>query len=278
MTAIYKIRNVVNGKFYVGSTVDTRVRFQCHRRQLRKGKHHCLPLQYAWNKYGEDCFKFEVVEKVESADQLFEIENRWLEEHHGKPHCYNVSKCADAPMRGLKFSREHRNKISAANMGKQNALGYKRTPEECEIIRQRGRVKKNFLGRKHTDEAKAVMSEKAKGFQRRLGQTNSEEHNARISAANRGKKRSPEHIEKIRQRMIGTSYAKGRIVTPEQRALFHKAIVESTTGLEFESVKAAAAHFGIDRPNLSRTLANGGLVKRGVNAGLCFRYKDTLPA
>ena len=278
MTAIYKIRNVVNGKFYVGSTVDTRVRFQCHRRQLRKGKHHCAPLQYAWNKYGEDCFKFEVVEKVEAADLLHAIENRWLEEHHGKPYCYNVSKCADAFMRGLKFSDDHKAKIAAANMGNKSSLGYKRTPEECEIIRQRARTKKNFLGRKHTDEAKAVMSEKAKGFQRRLGHTNSPEHRARQSAGMRGIPKSPEHIEKIRQRMIGTSYAKGRIVTPEQRALFHKAIVETTTGLEFESVKAAAAHFGIDRPNLSRTLANGGIVKRGVNAGLCFRYKDALPA
>ena len=62
MGVIYKIRNVVNGKFYVGSTINQKDRFRNHRRLLRKNRHHCAHLQAAWNKYGEDCFKFEVIE------------------------------------------------------------------------------------------------------------------------------------------------------------------------------------------------------------------------
>ena len=53
MNAIYKIRNLVNGKFYVGSSVNTRVRFQNHRRHLRRGTHHCRPLQNAWDRYND---------------------------------------------------------------------------------------------------------------------------------------------------------------------------------------------------------------------------------
>lgn len=272
MTAIYKIRNLINGKFYVGSSVDVRVRFQTHRRNLRKGKHHCQPLQRAWDKYGEECFKFEVVEKVATPDDLFTAENRWLDEHHGKPYCYNLSKCADAFMRGMKFSDEHKAKISAAVTGNKSSKGYKRTPEECEIIRQRARGRKNFLGRKHTEESKAKMSEASKGKQRRLGHTNSPEHRARISAANKWRKLSSEHAEKIRQRMIGTSYAKGRIVTAEMKARFEKPVVEVTTGLTFQSVNAAAEHFGMNRPNISRTLKNDAPLKRGPKKGLHFRY------
>lgn len=273
VTAIYKIRNIVNGKFYVGGTVDARVRFQSHRRLLRRGAHHCQPLQYAWNKYGEEAFKFEVVEDVDRREALFDAEDRWLAEHHGKPHCYNVSRCADSPTRGTTLSDTHKARISAANMGNQSAKGAIRPDEEREAIRQRKIGNINFRGRKHTEESKAIMSEKAKGFKRRLGHTNSPEHRARISAANKGRVISPEHVEKIRRRNKGNSYAKGRIVSAEQRAIFHKAIIETTTGIEFESVKAAAEHFGINRPNLSRILGTGGRWKRGTHAGLHFCYK-----
>lgn len=226
MAGIYKIRNLANGKFYVGSSVDTRVRFQTHRRQLRKGTHHCRPLQYAWDKYGEDCFKFEVVERVASPDDLHAAENRFLVEHQGRPHCYNTGTRAGAA----------------------------------------------FLGRSHTDEAKASLAAAHKGKQHRLGHTNSPEHRASQSASMRGIKKSPEHVEKIRQRMIGTSYAKGRIVTEAMRAERGRAVIEITSGANFISVAAAAEHFGLQRANVVRALRNGCALKRGPHAGLHFQY------
>ena len=224
MSAIYKITNLVNGKFYVGSSVRPRTRFGEHRRTLRTGEHHCGHLQRAWNKYGEANFRFEVVEHVDG--DLAAAEERWLAEHHGKPYCYNIGRVPGAA----------------------------------------------FLGRKHTAAAKAKVSKAQKGKQHRLGHTNSPEHRARISAAMKGKKKSQEHVEKIRQRMIGTAYAKGHTVSAEVRALTAKRVAEITSGTEFASVAAAAAHYGIERPNLIRTLRNGGIVKRGPHAGLHFRY------
>lgn len=96
----------------------------------------------------------------------------------------------------------------------------------------------------------------------------------RISEANKGKKLSPEHVEKIRQRMFGTSYAKGRIVTAEMRARFERPVMELTSGLTFLSVGAAASHFELDRPNVSRALRNGGPLKRGPKKGLHFSYLE----
>jgi group I intron endonuclease len=96
---IYKIRNVVNGHFYVGSTVDSRKRFWAHRRDLRLNRHACIHLQRAWNKHGEDCFKFEVIQQLLSKEELFPAEQKLLDENFGKEHCYNTAKFADAPMR-----------------------------------------------------------------------------------------------------------------------------------------------------------------------------------
>lgn len=96
---IYKIRNVVNNKFYVGSTVDSRKRFWAHRKALRLGNHDSAYLQRAWDKYGEDRFKFEVVEQFDTKEELYPAEQKWLDEHFGKDHCYNCSPNADTPMR-----------------------------------------------------------------------------------------------------------------------------------------------------------------------------------
>lgn len=233
MPVIYKIRNVVNGHFYVGSTVSARVRFQTHRRQLRSGSHHCQPLQRAWDKYSEDAFKFEIVETISDGCDVLKIENRWLGEHHGMPHCYNVSRVAGAPM----------------------------------------------TGRVHSEETRSIISATQAGAQHRLGHANTAEHRGKISAAMKGKKKSPEHVEKIRTRMLGTAYAKGRIVTEEMREARYRPVIEITTGLEFKSAIFASDHFGMQRSNLIRAIRQGGPIKRGPNAGLHFQYleKHALP-
>ena len=60
----------MNGKKYVGSAVNFKRRRRKHRKSLRKGTHHSPHLQNAWNKYGEDNFKFDVLEYVEDLKEL----------------------------------------------------------------------------------------------------------------------------------------------------------------------------------------------------------------
>lgn len=66
---IYKITNIINGKCYIGQAKDYKVRFQGHKLQLRKNEHENQHLQYAWNKYGEDAFTFEVLEFAEDYNE-----------------------------------------------------------------------------------------------------------------------------------------------------------------------------------------------------------------
>ena len=173
---IYKIRNVINGNFYVGSTVDSRKRFWAHRKALRLGTHDCIHLQRAWNKYGEDCFKFEIVEQLAAREELYPTEQKWLDEHFGKDYCYNVAAHADSPMRDA--SPEVRAKLAERTKAWLEREGHPRQ------------------GVSHTDESKAQMSETRKGKAAgkdhyRYGKTVSEEVRKKIGDAQRGVPKAP---------------------------------------------------------------------------------------
>jgi group I intron endonuclease len=58
---IYTITNLLDGKYYVGSSLDLTKRLISHRTKLKNNNHINKYLQNAWNKYGEANFKFEVV-------------------------------------------------------------------------------------------------------------------------------------------------------------------------------------------------------------------------
>ena len=76
---VYKIKNIVNDKFYIGSSKDIKNRWKQHKDQLRANKHGNAYLQNAWNKYGEKNFTFEVIEECEPSIQ-FEREQYYLNE------------------------------------------------------------------------------------------------------------------------------------------------------------------------------------------------------
>jgi group I intron endonuclease len=60
-SGIYQIRNLVNGKRYIGSAKRFSKRWSVHLSNLRRGVHHSPALQSAWIKYGEGSFAFEVL-------------------------------------------------------------------------------------------------------------------------------------------------------------------------------------------------------------------------
>ena len=89
---IYKIINLKTGKFYLGSSVNIAKRFAQHLCDLRGNRHHSIYLQRAFNKHGEGCLKFQVVELCDKSF-LKEREQAYL---RSLDYCnsYNVSKTA----------------------------------------------------------------------------------------------------------------------------------------------------------------------------------------
>lgn len=135
---VYRIRNLLNGKKYVGSTMNCATRMYFHINRLRKGTNSSLKLQKTFTKYGEDAFVFEIIEHC-TANNLLEREQHYLDQ---RPE-YNISFTAGpktryglksspehrarmsqalkgrvSPMKGKKFTAEHKRKIGMANSGK----------------------------------------------------------------------------------------------------------------------------------------------------------------
>ena len=230
-SGVYRIINRLNGKEYIGSSVDTPARWKGHRRMLRSGQHHSRYLQRAWNKYGEAAFLFEVVEPC-PPDQLLVVEQRWLDKVGPD---YNISLVAGSVL-GIKrgpLSSEHRRNVSMALKGHPSRIGVKDSPE----ARARSLRSISHLGRPlsaahraaisagnrgkthgpHTEAYKRNMSRLLKGrpsptkgtvtsaeTKQKLsaalkGRRFSEEHKAKIAAALRGKPKSAEQVAKMRE-------------------------------------------------------------------------------
>lgn len=273
---IYKIRNVVNGKFYVGSAVDTRTRFRQHRKLLRKGTHHCKHLQAAWNKYGEDAFKFEVVEHVGCREQLESREELWLTEHVGKPYCYNTGRSARAPWRGTKGSglspmtgttisdeRKQHLRESALEQWKTSdpRTGRKHSPETIEKIKAKvhaalseGRGGK-FIP---SEETRAKMSASLKGNQNAKGHVRSEEHRRKLSEAQMGNQHwaGRSHSEESKSKM-GQAV---RMISPEGEVT----VYPRTTAIKEQ--------LGIFLPTVLRSVRSGKPLTKGPYKGWRFEY------
>jgi len=72
MGCIYQIINV-------GSAIDFRKRKSQHLSHLRKNKHHSFKLQNSFNKYGEECFLFTVLQNDIIKEDLLSVEQKYLD-------------------------------------------------------------------------------------------------------------------------------------------------------------------------------------------------------
>ncbi len=85
VACIYKILNIKNGKFYIGSTNDFYRRRSQHKSDLQNNKHSNQYLQNAWNKYGQDSFTIKIIEKIKNIDEQLQKEQSWID----KTQCFN---------------------------------------------------------------------------------------------------------------------------------------------------------------------------------------------
>lgn len=92
---VYGITLLLDGRVYSGSSVECEARLRHHRNDLRRGIHPNPYLQAAWNKYGENNFLFEVVEKVQDKIWLRAREQAWI--NRTQKSSFNLSMCAWTP-------------------------------------------------------------------------------------------------------------------------------------------------------------------------------------
>ena len=170
-SGIYQIRNLVNGKVYIGSTINLNKRKLKHFNLLKNNKHDNSHLQSSFNKHSEQNFIFEVIEEVQEKTNLIEREQFYLDAL--KPE-YNICKIAGNTL-GTKRSVETKMKMSEAQKGE----------------------KHHFFGKNHSKEAKQKMSESKKD--KHL----SEETKQKISQSNCGNHHSEETKQKMSEAFKG---------------------------------------------------------------------------
>ena len=163
---IYKVTNRVNGKIYVGQTVQgLRARQNDHRRKAfvhgSKGHFHA-----AIRKHGFDSFSWEIIDRAESRDELNQKEKWWIEhlDTMNPSRGYNLKSGGDQP----RFTEETKRKIGDAGRGIRRSEEFK-----ANLRRIESGSGNPFFGKKHTDEAKKKNRE-----------------------AHIGRKLTPEHVAK----------------------------------------------------------------------------------
>ena len=202
---IYKTTCLINHKIYVGQHLQCASGFDGY---LGSG----LKIINAVKKYGKENFIRETIDNCTSAN-INEREIYWIAElsatnpkigynlAEGGGGIVGVKFSKETKMRmsimrkgqrkGIKFTEEHKRKISEAK------LGIKRSEE---TIRK---MSKSNIGKKHSEETKRKISQASKGNKNLLGYIFSEESKRKISASLKGRIFSEDHRRKLHQVNIG---------------------------------------------------------------------------
>lgn len=84
---VFQVKNTVNGKVLLGSSLNLEGPLNSHKFMLTIGRHRNEALQKDWNGFGGDKFVFEILEQVKVSDdpnfnlsdELTLLEQIWIE-------------------------------------------------------------------------------------------------------------------------------------------------------------------------------------------------------
>lgn len=148
-SGIYKIKNLINGKVYIGQSSRLNSRWGAHLCSLRANCHYNPHLQNSWNKYGEKAFSFSISflcpeEELNFYEQLSidsypkdSLYNMGLvisqvgenNSFYGKTHKESSKEKMRKAKLGKKLKPQHKEKIRATLWGNTRCRGYKHSEE-----------------------------------------------------------------------------------------------------------------------------------------------------
>lgn len=186
---VYRIRNVVNGKFYIGSAASMRRRAYLHQWSLKRGDHHSRQLQRAWNKHGHEAFVFEPMLFCAREDRT-EYERKAIEAFQTADPAvgYNGTGKVLNPDHDVVWTPERRKAHADARRGKPLFHGNPITTANMLAAVRRG-TEHHMFGRSHSESSKKKISENRSGIPA---------WNRGVPSPRKGIPRSPEVIEKMR--------------------------------------------------------------------------------
>lgn len=192
-SGIYIIKNIINGKIYIGSAVNLVRRLKYHKWGLDKNIHYNIYLQRAWVKYGESAFVFEKYLFCDKKDLIFyeQLTIDAMIVRYGRENIYNLCLTAGSTL-GRMHSDETKRKIGLKSKGRWTGKYHTEETKRRMSIAQTGRT--------FTQEAREKMSKTRMGrpgyWLGKKRPPRSSEWQDKLTASSRGRK-MPEHVKKI---------------------------------------------------------------------------------
>ena len=151
---VYKITNTLcpEGKYYIGYSCNINRRWGIHKSTLRGGYHCNIRMQRAYEKYGSECFDYEILQECENEEEAKNIELSYLEDLTIRDKLYNLHYNSS----GGDLMTYHPNKEQIIERMKntQKEQISKMTKEERQERWGQSGEKNGMYGRTHTDEVK----------------------------------------------------------------------------------------------------------------------------
>jgi group I intron endonuclease len=174
---IYKIENKINGKCYIGQTIEPSKRWSKHKygmRRVKQGKKSkdIQAIHYALAKYGVKNFTFKIIEEVDTQEEANNRETYWVSYYNSLKNGYN---CTKGGMNAPK-TEEWKRKVKETRM-KNGGYG----KEWVQKIKET-RMKNGGYG--HSEETKKYLSDNWDKFHSRVTPL---EVRDKLSKANKGK-------------------------------------------------------------------------------------------
>ena len=151
-SGIYKITNKVNGKFYIGSSLNIKQRWKYHRNNLKSGTHDNQHLQNSYNKHGKDKFIFEVVLGLDAPQaEILKAEQEMLNSYKDMwSALYNIARFTSSGMKGRSHTKEVKKILS-------EKLSGERHPHYGKPVSEVWRRKISKRKKRFTDEQEKVF-------------------------------------------------------------------------------------------------------------------------
>lgn len=143
---IYRIYNIVNDKSYIGKAVRLQYRINRHFKELSLGNHYNKHLQASYNKYGVDCFKYEIIKECIKEDCILE-EIKSIKNFNSYDFGYNQTAGGEGLL-GNKWSDVQTETMKKFMFGNKYGIGNKSHTDLKHSDETKLKIKNSLLGRK----------------------------------------------------------------------------------------------------------------------------------
>jgi len=258
---IYKVTNKINGREYVGQTINSLKKRKSEHISVALSIHDNNYFHSALRRYGPENFDWKTIHECVNIDDLNKWEIYYIKYYNTFNNGYNLTLGGFGSI-GYKHTKETKKKISIANGGKRSSWYGKRHSEETkkrmseshkgkklseETKRKLSEALKGeknpFYGKHHSEKMKMEMSELQSGENHPFyGRGHSDETKRKMSVAKMGKNHpmygkhlSGEHSRKISETLKGKN-------NPRARAVIINGKFFDTRKQAAEFVNISAAH------------------------------------